>query len=210
MSVHEKLAKVQGVLKAPKNQFNSFGKYNYRSCEDILEAAKPLCIENGLVLTIADDIIAVGTRVYVKSTATVTDIENSENFSVSAFARESESKKGMDDAQVTGATSSYARKYALNGLFCIDDTKDVDTNEHKQEQNTRQQQQNYQQPVQQEQQPQQPPTCAVCGVPFQPFVGKNGKQYTASQAEHFAKQSNVDGIARCWNCRRNLGTEIQK
>lgn len=210
MNVHEKLAKVQGVLKAPKNQYNDFGKYNYRSCEDILEAAKPLCIENGLVLTIADDIIAVGTRVYVKAVATVTDIENSENFSVSAFAREADSKKGMDDAQVTGAASSYARKYALNGLFCIDDTKDVDTNEHKAEQNTRQQQQPPVQQNYQPQQPQQPPVCAACGTPFQPFVGKNGKQYTAAQAEHFAKQSNIDGVARCWSCRRNLGTEVQK
>lgn len=125
----KKICKIQGELKAPKNQFNNFGGYKYRSCEDILEAVKPLLSENGLVLTVNDEMVLVGTRVYVKATATITDGENS--LSNSAYAREAESKKGMDDSQVTGATSSYARKYALNGLLCIDDTKDADaTNTH--------------------------------------------------------------------------------
>ena len=123
----EKLAKIQQELKAPKNQRNSFGGYNYRSCEDILEAVKPLL--GGLILTLNDDIIQVGNRVYVKATATITDGEHS--ISTSANAREPESKKGMDESQITGAASSYARKYALNGLFDIDDTKDADaTNTH--------------------------------------------------------------------------------
>lgn len=122
-----KVARVQNALKAPKNQFNKFGGYKYRSCEDILEAAKPLCIKEGLVLTITDDIVEIGTRIYVKAEVILTDGKGL--ISTCAFARESEDKKGMDSAQITGATSSYARKYALNGMFCIDDTKDPDTYE---------------------------------------------------------------------------------
>lgn len=128
-----KLSKIQKELKAPKNQRNNFGGYNYRSCEDILEAVKPLL--DDLVLTINDDIVSVGDRVYVKATATITDGVNS--ISNSAFARESLTKKGMDDSQITGSTSSYARKYALNGLLCIDDTKDADaTNTHDKDEKT--------------------------------------------------------------------------
>jgi hypothetical protein len=122
-----KLIKIQKELKAPKGQFNKFGNYKYRSCEDILEAVKPLCAEEGVQLTISDEIVMIGDRYYVKATATVTD--GSEAASVTAYAREEETKKGMDSSQITGATSSYARKYALNGLFCIDDTKDADTDE---------------------------------------------------------------------------------
>ncbi len=125
----DKLIKVQGQLKAPKGQHNSFGNYNYRSCEDILEAVKPLCTSAGLLLTLSDEVIEVGGRVYVKATAEVSD--GTKSHSVAAYAREQESKKGMDAAQITGSASSYARKYALNGLFCIDDTKDADTDEQK-------------------------------------------------------------------------------
>lgn len=125
MELTQKILKVQGELKAPKGQFNAFGKYKYRSCEDILEAVKPLLVKNNLLLTITDDIALIGDRFYIKSTANITDGENS--ISVSAYARESLDKKGMDTSQITGATSSYARKYALNGLFLIDDTKDADT-----------------------------------------------------------------------------------
>jgi hypothetical protein len=122
-----KLATIQQKLKAPKGQMNKFGGYKYRSCEDILESVKPLL--GDLVLTISDDIVEVGGRVYVKATASLSS--GSGNVSTTAFARESETKKGMDDSQITGSASSYARKYALNGLFCIDDTKDADaTNEH--------------------------------------------------------------------------------
>jgi len=119
----EKLAVIQQELKAPKNQFNKFGKYNYRSCEDILEGLKHVL--NGFVVTINDEVVMVGDRSYIKATVTVTDGENS--VSNSAFARESLTKKGMDDSQITGTASSYARKYALNGLFLIDDTKDADS-----------------------------------------------------------------------------------
>ena len=131
MSVYEKLAAVQAALKAPKGQYNSFGKYKYRSCEDIVESVKPLLKANGLLLTISDEIVLIGDRFYVKATAAVTDIKEGGMVAVSAFAREEESKKGMDGSQVTGASSSYARKYALNGMFAIDDTKDSDsTNTH--------------------------------------------------------------------------------
>ncbi|MEE0994815.1 MAG: ERF family protein [Prevotella sp.] len=119
-----KITAIQGKLKAPRNQFNKFGNYYYRSCEDILEAVKPLLVEQGLLLTITDDIVVVGNRFYVKATVKVTDGKN--EVTNTAFAREEETKKGMDGSQLTGCSSSYARKYALNGMFCIDDTKDCD------------------------------------------------------------------------------------
>lgn len=129
-TIHDKLVAIQSSLKAPKGQTNTFGKYKYRSCEDILEALKPLLKEQGCTLTLSDEIVLVGTRFYVKATALLTSKERvGENISVAvnAYAREEEVKKGMDSSQITGAASSYARKYALNGLFCIDDTKDADT-----------------------------------------------------------------------------------
>lgn len=121
----KKLATIQSRLKAPKNQYNSFGKYKYRSCEDILEALKPLANEQGCTITIEDSPIMVGEWHYIQATATLSDGYNSK--SVKAYARESETKSGMDSSQITGTASSYARKYALNGLFAIDDTKDADT-----------------------------------------------------------------------------------
>ena len=127
--ITETLSNIQAKLKAPKNQFNAFGKYKYRSLEDILEGLKPLLVEHKSSVTIADEIVEVGSRIYVK--ATVTLHQGKENISVTAYAREAESRKGMDDSQVTGSASSYARKYACNGLFAIDDTKDADaTNQH--------------------------------------------------------------------------------
>lgn len=120
-----KLTDIQRRLKAPKSNFNSFGKYNYRSCEDILEAVKPLLEDCTLFLS--DEVVEIGGRVYVKATATFSDGKTETK--VSAYAREADSKKGMDESQVTGTASSYARKYALNGLFLIDDTKDADTDE---------------------------------------------------------------------------------
>lgn len=145
MAIYEKLIKVQTLLKAPKSQYNNFGKYNYRSCEDILEAVKPILEEVGLTLLITDTIEIIANRYYVKAECTLIDTEDGSNLKTTAYAREAEEKKGMDVAQVTGATSTYARKYALNGLFLIDDTKDDDflnngeqcknTNETKSQQN---------------------------------------------------------------------------
>lgn len=126
----QKLLNIQRDLKAPKSQYNSFGKYNYRNCEDILEAVKPLCAREGACLTISDEVVQIGERYYIKATATLYDSKTSEEINhVTAYAREEAEKKGMDGSQVTGAASSYARKYALNGLFNIDDTKDADSDE---------------------------------------------------------------------------------
>lgn len=134
LTLNEKLIHIQSELKATKDKYNTFGKYKYRSCEGILESVKPLLAKYGVSLMISDDIALVGNRFYIKATATLkSGDETCEN---TAWAREEESKKGMDASQVTGATSSYARKYALNGLFCIDDSKDADTDEyHNQQQN---------------------------------------------------------------------------
>lgn len=155
MKLHEKLLAIQTKLKAPKGQYNSFGKYSYRSAEDILEAVKPLNAEQGVLLTITDEIKEVGGRIYVVATATVSD--GTDELKVSAFAREPENKKGMDDSQITGATSSYARKYALNGLYAIDDNKDADTDEYKQQQeNAPKKQQGQKQQAQKQQQAKEP------------------------------------------------------
>jgi hypothetical protein len=126
------LVKIQQELKAPKNQVNSFGKYKYRSAEDIIEAVKPICHKYGYSLILTDEILQIGDRIYVKATAEINAKDDS--WCAYGYAREEEVKKGMDAAQITGAASSYARKYALNGLFAIDDTKDADaTNDHKDE-----------------------------------------------------------------------------
>ena len=137
MNIYEKLSNIQNELKAPKGQFNKFGGYKYRSCEDILEAVKPICKNNKTTLVISDTLENIGDRYYIKATAILYDIENEAQeigignafISNTAYAREEESKKGMDGSQITGTASSYARKYALNGLFNIDDTKDADTDE---------------------------------------------------------------------------------
>lgn len=121
----KELIDIQKRLKAPKSQYNSFGKYYYRSCEDILEAVKPLLSEYGCQMTLSDEMVCVGNRNYIKATATIRKGE--ESVSTTAWAREDETKKGMDGSQITGTASSYARKYCLNGLFLIDDTKDADT-----------------------------------------------------------------------------------
>lgn len=147
MNIYEKLLTIQQELKAPKGQYNSFGKYKYRSCEDILEAVKPICAKHNALLIVSDELVYMGDRYYIKATATLIDTENpnmqvlniegevinkiQEAITNTAFAREEETKKGMDGSQITGTASSYARKYALNGLFCIDDTKDADTDEFK-------------------------------------------------------------------------------
>ena len=128
-SLQEKLNYIQINLVAPKGQHNSFGNYRYRSCEDVLEALKPLLKETGTTVCLSDEIILVGDRYYIKATASLND--GKERIFSCAYAREAQAKKGMDESQITGASSSYARKYALNGLFCIDDTKDADsTNNH--------------------------------------------------------------------------------
>ena len=131
MSITEKLMRIQTEIKAPKNLYNSIGKYKYRNAEGICEAVKPFLQKEKCALTLEDEIVEVGGRVYVRATATLTDCESDEDFTTTAYARESFEKKGMDDSQITGTASSYARKYALNGLLLLDDTKDADTDEYK-------------------------------------------------------------------------------
>ena len=133
MNIYEKLSNIQNELKCNKNQYNSFGKYKYRSCEDILEAVKPICAKHKATLVVSDELKYIGERYYIEATAELIDIEDGSRVQNTAYAREEETKKGMDGSQITGTASSYARKYALNGLFCIDDTKDADTDEYKQQ-----------------------------------------------------------------------------
>lgn len=163
-TITQRLNSIQQELKAPKNQMNKFGGYKYRSCEDILEAVKPLL--NGLVLSISDEIVSVDGRFYIKATASLFD-EAGQTFSASALAREAEIKKGMDEAQITGSASSYARKYALNGLFAIDDTKDADdTNTHGKTETNK------------------PVVCPIHNATMVSGIGKNGQPYTAHKMDN--------------------------
>ena len=177
MTLYEKMADIQLRLKAPKGQYNSFGKYSYRNCEDILEAVKPLLSEHKLYINISDEVECIGGRFYVKATVTVSDGETC--ITSQAYAREEESKKGMDGSQVTGASSSYARKYALNGMFAIDDTKDSDTTNTAGKESPKEYK------------------CEACGKPFTDFDW-NGKRYTAGQAFEISKRKN--GKALCKAC----------
>lgn len=188
MNVHEKLLKVQTELKAPKGQYNSFGKYNYRSCEDILEAVKPLLSSVKATLKIGDKAMMVGDWHYIEATATFTDVESGESITNTASARESATKKGMDDSQITGTASSYARKYALNGLFCIDDTKDADTDGYNNQMN------NAPTPPA----PPAPPICKSCGKPVKQIKGGDGTVWTPIDV-----MNKTGGV--CYTCYKNKG-----
>ena len=181
-TIYQKLIEVQEELKAPKGQYNSFGKYYFRSTEDIVEALKPLLIKRGLLLLMYDEIELIGSRIYVVSTADLTD--GAANIKVSARARESETKKGMDDSQITGAASSYARKYALNGMFLIDDSKDADTPEYSGQMNNQQQ----------SKQPKQPEiTLDAVKTALNDLVKKTNGDYTKISA-YLLKQVGADNF----------------
>ena len=135
MNIYEKLMNIQKELKAPKGQYNSFGKYKYRSCEDILESVKPLLEKYKVTIILSDKLEQIGERYYIRAMAILIDTESDNSIENTAYAREEETKKGMDGSQITGTSSSYARKYALNGLLLIDDTKDADTDEFTKENN---------------------------------------------------------------------------
>mgnify|MGYP000843598006 FL=1 len=186
-AIYAALMAVQSELKAPKGQKNTFGNYSYRSAEDILEAVKPLLKVNGLYLNISDEVVLIGDRYYVKATVTAADIATGESESSTAYAREQAEKKGMDAAQVTGATSSYARKYALNALFGIDDTKDADTDEYTR---TGRSGANQEQAKKQEQPPTQAQTAAINDV----HVAM--KELTAEMQRINATKEEVAGICR--------------
>jgi DNA-directed RNA polymerase subunit RPC12/RpoP len=189
----KRVGMAQAELKAPKNQYNSFGKYNYRSCEDILEAAKPINKKHGLVLLLTDKPVCIGQRYYIEATARLYDIESEQFIEATASAREADTKKGMDDSQVTGTASSYARKYALNGLYNIDDTKDADTDAYKKQTTTN----STAAPEYK---------CADCGKPFEAFRDPtSGKTFTPAEVFQMAKKRNADGVARCADCRKKKG-----
>ena len=204
MKLTEKLIAIQAQLKAPKDKTNNFGGYKYRSCESILEAVKPLLQEQSCILTISDEIVESGNRIYVKAKATLSDGEG--EYTTFGFAREPESKKGMDEPQVTGTASSYARKYALNGLFAIDDTKDADTDEYARETGKQTQARSAAQkkPTPAMQTPRQDLTftCADCGAQ----IGSetiNGHTYSATSiAEQTTKKFKR---CLCWACAQKQG-----
>lgn len=187
----------QNELKVPKNQYNKFGEYNYRSAEDILEAVKPLELKHNILIFVSDDVVLCGERIYVKATATAIDATGeSEPIRTTAFAREQDEKKKMDASQLTGTASSYARKYALNGLLCIDDTKDADTNQ-------------YNAPP-----PPEPVdilpkfVCADCGTPFHDCTIK-GRFFNAQQCFEMAKKYSADGVSRCKECREKIKGKVK-
>lgn len=182
MGIYEKLNKIQVELKAPKGQYNSFGKYNYRSCEDILEALKPHLDKYGCVVTLADSIELIGERYYLKATATIYDAEDGDSVSGIALAREDKNRAGMSESQITGTASSYARKYALNGLFLIDDTKDADA----------------QAPAQQT----SLPKCEMCGGDITADILGDGKLYSPDQIARATKKQTGQQI--CSDCMRKL------
>lgn len=199
----EKLIAVQSGLEAPKGQFNKFGNYSYRSCEDIIEAVKPLLKENGLALNISDEIVMVGDRVYVKAVAKVVD-GNGASQSATAYAREPDARKGMDESQITGSSSSYARKYALNGLFAIDDNKDADSNEanaSQEAQNTSKSsngKKNDKQPIQ------ELPSdyCTICRLPVTDWDGKmkSGDPVHYSKEDIISRSTTAYGSPVCMSC----------
>lgn len=193
-SLTDKLCDIQAELNAPKSKTNTFGKYKYRSCEDILEAVKPHLKRNGVVLTITDDLVEMAGRIYVKATAKISD--GITTIETQAFAREPEDKKGSDQAQVTGASSSYARKYALCGLFCIDDNKDPDTNEWQEEKNARTEENQpkayWNEPTPAPAAP-RIPTCTDCGKP----VTAHGKWKVQTIANWSQEKL---GSVKCWDC----------
>lgn len=191
-----KLSKIQGELKAPKSQRNSFGKYNYRSCEDILEAVKPLLAKYGACLVLEDEPVQSGEYHYIKATATIYDSESGDKISNTAYAREPKQQSGMSDSQLTGTASSYARKYALNGLFCIDDTKDADTDEY--------QKQIAGKPVQKQAEAETIPPCACCGKRLQP-IQYNNRTRTPLEIKRMTEKK--FGRVLCWDCAQKQPKE---
>ena len=185
LNIYGKLAAIQKELKAPKSQYNSFAKYNYRSCEDILEAVKPLCIKNNATLILNDTVREISGRFYVVATATLADQESDGVVEADAYAREPQDKNGMDESQITGMASSYARKYALNGLFCIDDTKDADTDEVKRQEKT---------PLKKGE-----VICESCGIPIK-GVTCQGIRYSPDDIAE--KSIDRYGKRLCWGCMK--------
>lgn len=191
MNIYEKLGVIQQKLKAPKGQFNTFGKYKYRSCEDILKAAKPLLNSTKTVLILTDGMEYLGDRYYIVATAVLADTESGEMIKTVGRAREETEKKGMDGSQITGTASSYARKYALNGLFCIDDNKDSDSTNEESAQNG-----GVQPPG---------PSCEYCGLEIMPYNDGKSK-WTANQVAENAKKKY--GKCLCVKCSKKEAVRV--
>lgn len=212
-SVYSKLAAIQAELKAPKSQYNEFGQYNYRSCEDILEAVKPLAKVQGCVVLLSDEPVVIDGWHYIKAEARLIDEETGEVVSATAYAREPESKKGMDASQITGSTSSYARKYALSGLFALDDTKDADGHDNRGEGPDKRGSGKPPVPTRPKETAKpvaQRPTyptyrCANCGKPFVELTDHDGRVWTPKEQYDAAASVARDGEARCKACREKLG-----
>lgn len=206
----KKLSSIQIELKVPKTQRNDYGKYNFRSAEDILEAAKPICKKHNTVLLLTDTMVAICERYYVKSTAILFDMDSEKHIEVDGYAREAHDKKGMDESQITGSASSYARKYALNGLFNIDDNKDPDTNEYADTQKNAEKAQIEKKKseikaAEEKLKKDIKPTeykCTVCGKPFVDYKDKNGKTWTPEE-----QYNSVGGL--CHDCRIKKKQEEQ-
>lgn len=196
MKIHEQLSTIQANLKAPKNQKNTFGNYNYRSCEDILEAVKPHLQSTETVLIISDEIVSSGGKNYIKATATLSNADG-EKVQVCGWAREADTKKGMDDSQITGATSSYARKYALNGLFLIDDTKDADTNEQKKEADERAKKQQNDKSI----------ICPNCKKPVKDYIDPQTGKVLLTAAHMAARNNKKYGVPICADCAKIKAAE---
>lgn len=206
MSIYSKLISIQNELKAPKNQYNSFGKYNYRNCEDILEALKPILKKYDCTLIIADDICNINDRFYVKAKAILFDCETGESVTSSAYAREEETKKGMDGSQVTGASSSYARKYCLNGLLLIDDTKDADSMDNSTSQAPKTTPKTTPkakaQPAPQQQPQAQIENCMQCGKPIEAGGGMTSAQVAKARFDKY-------GMPLCGHCAKVMRDKKQ-
>lgn len=187
--IYQKLLNIQTRLKAPKGQFNAFGKYKYRNCEDILESLKPLCKDEKVVLWLSDHLVMVGDRYYIQATATLQDIENEGRIESTAYAREEQDKKGMDGSQVTGASSSYARKYALNALFDIDDTKDSDTTNTGHDDIQSAEPDPYKD---------EPVICDDCGRTVEDHTNAKGKFYSKNDIVYNARKNHSK--SQCYSC----------
>lgn len=200
----DKLLRIQTQIKAPKNMYNSFGKYKYRNAESILEAVKPYLAQEGCVLTLSDEIDLIGDYVYVRATAKIIDCTDGQSVAVFASARESQDKKGMDDSQMTGTASSYARKYALNGLLLLDDTKDADTDEYTQERKARRS------PGEKSPKAGNVETiaCAQCGADIRDVVKKDGETWAASDVAMYSQKR--FGRPLCASCQRKALTDEKK
>lgn len=204
MDVLDKLNRIQTQIKAPKNMYNSFGKYKYRNAEGILEAVKPYLERERCVLLLSDEIEPIGSYIYVRTTAKIIDCTDNQSITVFASARESQDKKGMDDSQMTGTASSYARKYALNGLFLLDDTKDADTDEYAQERKARRAASaKKQNPAESD-----AVICAQCGEDIRDVVKKDGETWAAGDVAMYAQKR--FGRPLCAGCQRKALAEEKK